>query len=160
MARTSSLTKSVKAPVKTDKTEKPVDRSILERKLGFRLRMAERAIYKVFIQNVGMTPIQYSLFALVAQNEGLSQGLIGEALNLDRATTMAIMERLESAGLIERRKSLVDRRRHALYLTAKGKKAIVEAERKVQETDDSFKQKLNAKELSEFVRCLDVIRQR
>lgn len=152
------MPKDVK-PLHIDKTEKPVDRGILEKKLGFRMRLAERAIHKAFVQSVGMTPVQYSLFALVAHNEGLPQGLIGEALNLDRATTMAIMERLDSAGLIERRKSLVDRRRHALYLTAKGKKILVETERRVQETDNAFKQKLNAKELSEFIRCLELIQQ-
>lgn len=134
-----------------------VDRSTLEDKLGFRIRMAERSIYKTFIQNVGMTPVQYSIFTLVAENEGMSQGVIGEALNMDRASTMAIMDKLEKAGLIERRKSLVDRRRHALYLTAKGKKEIVKTENKVKQTDDKFKQRLTDKQLQELTKYLNLL---
>lgn len=155
-----STVKRVGTPAKQKVGEQneTVDRSTLEDKMGFRLRMAERTIYKVFMQNVGMTPVQYSMFTLVADNEGMSQGVIGEALNLDRASTMAIMDKLEGAGLIERRKSPVDRRRHALYLTAKGKKDIVVTEQRVRDTDDAFKQRLSDKQLQELIRSLELLR--
>lgn len=135
-----------------------IDRSRLEDKLGFRIRMAERAIYKAFVQNVGMTPVQYSVFALVADNEGMAQGAIGEALNLDRASTMAIMDKIEKAGLVERRKSPEDRRCHAMYLTAKGRKEITVIEQKVSNTDGQFKQRLSDVQLQELIRCIDLVR--
>lgn len=141
----------------TNTEDEAVDRSTLEDKLGFRVRMAERSIYKKFINNVGMTPVQYSIFTLVAENEGMSQGVIGEALNMDRASTMAIMDKLEKAGLIERRKSTVDRRRHALYLTPKGKKEIAVTEKKVRKADDSFKERLSERQLRDLVRYLDML---
>ena len=72
-----------------------VDMQRLTHKLGYLLRLAERATYRHFIDAVEITPVQYSLLALVADNEGLAQGVLGEALNLDGATTMAIMNRLE-----------------------------------------------------------------
>jgi len=134
-----------------------VDRSTLEDKLGFRIRMAERMIYKKFINAVGMTPVQYSIFTLVAENEGMSQGVIGEALNMDRASTMEIMGKLEKAGLIERRKSPVDRRRHALYLTPKGRKEIAATEKRVRNTDDAFKSRLTDRQLRDLVRYLDML---
>lgn len=143
----------------TNTEDDAVDRSTLEDKLGFRVRMAERCIYKKFINNVGMTPVQYSIFTLVAENEGMSQGVIGEALNMDRASTMAIMDKLEKAGLIERRKSPVDRRRHALYLTPKGKKEIAATEKKVRKTDDSFKERLSERQLRDLIRYLDMLGQ-
>lgn len=135
----------------------PVDRSALEDKLGFRIRMAERRIYRDFVQSVDMTPVQYSVFTLVAENEGMSQGVIGEALNMDRASTMAIMDKLEKAGLVERKKSPVDRRRHALYLTAKGRKEITSVEKKVRKTDDAFKQRLSDRQLRDLIRYLDIL---
>lgn len=143
---------------KASGTAQSVDRSRLEDKLGFRFRMAERAIYKNFVQNVGMTPVQYSVFALVADNEGMAQGVIGEALNLDRASTMAIMDKIEKAGLVERRKSPEDRRRHAMYLTAKGRKEIVVIEQKVSSADDQLKQRLSDVQLQELIRCIDLVR--
>lgn len=139
--------------------EDVVDRSTLEDKLGFRIRMAERTIYKKFIGAVGMTPVQYSIFTLVAENEGMSQGVIGEALNMDRASTMAIMDKLQKAGLIERRKSPVDRRRHALYLTPKGKKEISATEKRVRDIDDTLKDRLSERQLRELIRYLDLLGQ-
>ncbi|WP_317930540.1 MarR family winged helix-turn-helix transcriptional regulator [Halioxenophilus sp. WMMB6] len=144
---------------KNSNQDEVINRNTLEDKLGFRIRMAERAIYKSFVQQVGMTPVQYSVFTLVADNEGMSQGVIGEALNLDRASTMAIMDKLESSGLVERRKSPIDRRRYALYLTAKGRQEIVTTEAKVKATDEQFKQRLSDKQLQELIRCLSLIRQ-
>ena len=150
---------SASAAEKADRSDQVVDIQVLKGKLGFRVRLAERAIYKAFVQKVEMTPIQYSLLTLVASNEGMSQGVLGEALNLDRATTMAIMDKLEDAGLVERRRSVIDRRRHELYLTAKGRRRVVEAEKRVLETDGVFKQRLSEKELREFVRFLDLMRE-
>ncbi|MFC6632550.1 MarR family winged helix-turn-helix transcriptional regulator [Microbulbifer taiwanensis] len=155
MAQTAAKRASGQEPVVDP--DGPVDRSTLEDKLGFRIRMAERRIYRDFVQSVDMTPVQYSVFALVAENEGMSQGVIGEALNMDRASTMAIMDKLEKAGLIERKKSPIDRRRHALYLTAKGRKEITAVEKKVRKTDDAFKQRLSDRQLRDLVRYLDIL---
>ncbi len=157
MTRTRKKTPQV-SNTETRESESVVDRSVLEAKLGFRMRMADRAIYKQFVKQVGMTPVQYSVLMLVAENEGMSQGAIGEALNIDRASTMALMDKLESAGWVERRRSPVDRRRYAMYLTAQGKKHVVATEKKVQKTDDQFKQLLTAAQLKELIRCLDLIR--
>lgn len=134
-----------------------VNRSRLKQKLGFRLRLAERATYRDFLAEVGITPVQYSLLALVADNEGLSQGVLGLALNLDRATTMAIMNKLEHAGWIERRRSSQDRRRYAMFLTPKGDKQIKELEVLVCSSDDGFKQRLSDAELEQLVMLLEKI---
>lgn len=135
-----------------------VDRSTLEEKLGFRMRMADRAIYRRFIQNVGMTPVLYSVLTLVAENEGMPQGVIGEALDLNRASTMAIMDKLEHLGWVVRRRSPVDRRRYAMYLSAKGRQKILATEKKVQETDNYFKGMLSDDQLRDLNKMLDLIR--
>lgn len=137
--------------------EQPNSRTLLN-KLGFRIRMADRVIYKAFTQTVGITPVQYSVFALVAENEGMAQGAIGEVLDMDRASTMAMMDKLEKAGLIERRNSKVDRRRYALYLTAKGKEEILAFEARVQAVDGAFKQKLTPEQLRQLLDYLDILR--
>lgn len=143
-------------------TEKPstteVDMSVLESKLGYQIRIADRALSRDFFQNVGMTPVQFSVFSLVATNENLSQVAVGEALSMDRASTMAIVHKLELAGLLERRQSPHDRRMHALQLTAKGKKQFTEVNKRVTAHDNRFADRLSAAEMKTFLKCIKKLR--
>lgn len=132
-----------------------VDYRRLACKLGFQLRMAERATYRHFVQIADVTPVQYSLLALVADNEGLPQGVLGEILNLDRATTMAVMEKLVEAGWVERRRSADDRRRYAVYLSVKGSRKMVELEKRVCESDGQFTRRFSEEELRTLTRFLE-----
>jgi DNA-binding MarR family transcriptional regulator len=143
-------------------SEKPsatiVDMSVLERKLGYQVRLADRIMSREFVQQVGMTPVQYSVFSLVATNEKLSQVAVGEALNMDRASTMAIVHKLELAGLLERRRSSYDKRMHALQLTAKGKRQFKAVDKRVSAYDNSFMDRLSATEIKVLLRCIQKLR--
>jgi DNA-binding MarR family transcriptional regulator len=134
--------------------EDSVSMQVLDEKLGYRIRILERLLNKEFTRNVGMTTVQYSVFSLVATNEGLSQIAIGEALSMDRASTMAIIDKLEAAGLLERKKSVHDRRVHALQLTEKGRKQFVVVNNKVAKYDSMFSSKLSQEEMETFNSCL------
>lgn len=131
-----------------------VDYTILEKKIGYQLRMADRMMSRDFVKNVGVTQAQYSVLSLVATNENLSQMDIGEALELDRSSTMALVDKLEASGLIERCVSNVDKRMHALRLTAVGRKQFPEINRQVVEHEDRFQSKLTATEQATFLKCL------
>ena len=135
-------------------TQVEVDMSVLESKMGYQVRMADRLLSRDFAQNVGMTPVQYSVFSLVATNPGLSQVAIGDALNMDRASTMAIVRKLEAAGLIDCRKSQQDRRMQALHLTPKGDKEFKQVNKKVSDYDAAKTRNLTAKEKQQFLLCL------
>jgi DNA-binding MarR family transcriptional regulator len=63
---------------------------------------------------------------IIAANPGLKQSEVAEALGIQRANFVAIADGLESRGLAERRKSDLDRRVQALYLTKSGE-ALFEA---------------------------------
>ncbi len=136
------------------KTDVSIDTSVLEQKLGYLIRLIDRVAGKDVAIAAGMTPVQYSMLALVATNEGMPQGAIGGALNMDRASTMAVMDKLERAGLIERRTSLIDRRMHALYLTEQGRTTYADMEAKVVASDEQLKNKLTEEELGAFVGSL------
>ncbi len=135
-----------------------VDMSVLESKLGYQIRMADRILNREFVQNVGMTPVQYSVFALVASNEGLPQVAIGESLRMDRASTMAIVDKLQLAGLIERRQSPHDKRMQALYLSSQGQKEFKAVEAKVKIHDKNFLEKFSAKEAGLLVSLIEQLR--
>jgi DNA-binding MarR family transcriptional regulator len=111
------------------RSEKPKRREIDLRKsrlsglIGFHLRLAQVAVYRDFVTataELKMTPKQYAVLELVAENAGASQVDLAEALLMDRATMMALVDRLEARDLIERRASPLDRRRQSLFITAAG----------------------------------------
>lgn len=131
-----------------------VDMSVLESKLGYQLRMADRIMGRDFVQAVGITPVQYSVFSLVATNPGLSQVAIGDALNMDRASTMAIVRKLENAGLIECRKSQLDRRMQALHLSKKGEVEFKDVDQRVNEYDEKMTKRLTAKERQQLIQFI------
>lgn len=132
--------------------------TVLEKKLGYQVRMAERIMNRKFTQVVGLTPVQYSVYALVATNEGLSQVAIGEALKMDRASTMAIVDKLQKAELIERRRSPIDKRMQALYLTEKGKKEFKDFDKKVQTNDEKFLTRLTKAQAVSLIESITALR--
>lgn len=136
----------------------PADNEILESKIGYQLRMADRTMSRDFVRDIGMTRVQYSVYSLIATNDGLSQKDVGETLGMDRATTMAIIDKLEAAELVERRVSRMDRRMHALLVTTNGRKLFPGINRKVIEHENRFQSRLTPAEQATLLTCLWKIR--
>jgi DNA-binding MarR family transcriptional regulator len=117
--------------------------------LGFHLRLASAAMHRDFLAVLAdqdVTPKQVALLWLIETNPGVSQISIAQALDMDRATTMAIIDRLEARGLALRRRSTVDRRRQELYLTDQGLVFLAQAKALSQEHDRKFTERLTPEE--------------
>jgi DNA-binding MarR family transcriptional regulator len=69
--------------------------------------------------------IALTLLQLVGEQ---SQSDLGEALRVDRTNLVGLLNDLEGAELIERRRSSEDRRRHTVSLTAAGIRRLAELE--------------------------------
>ena len=92
----------------------------LDQVLGFHVRQAQGTMHRRIIEvlaSVDLTQKQAGALWLIGANPGTSQIGIGGALRMDRAPTMAIIDRLENRDLVVRQRSTIDRRRHELYLT-------------------------------------------
>lgn len=137
----------------------PINLDVLKDKLGYHLRIVERNINKgrQFTKAVNLTIVQYSVFSVIATNEGASQVAIGEALGMDKPSVMTVINRLQDDGLVERRTSPQDKRSHALYLSAKGRKEFTVVEKNVKTYDNQFKNKLTADEFVTLIRILSVL---
>ena len=57
-----------------------------------------------------------------------SQAGLAEALGIDPTNVVALLNELETAGLVERRRSTEDRRRHTVVLTSAGARRLAEIE--------------------------------
>ena len=96
---------------------------ILPGLLGYQLRHANLAVVGGFAERIapyGVTAAQFGLLVLIGANPGASQAALGRAFRANRSVMVRLIDRLEAAGLVERRARPGDRRSNAIVLTAEG----------------------------------------
>src|SRR2546421_2461202 len=88
------------------------DMDLPERNIGFLLHDVARLMRKRFEQNardLGLTRSQCQVLAHLARHEGIQQGSLAEIHEVEPITLTRIVDRLEEAGLVERRLHPTDR---------------------------------------------------
>ena len=125
--------------------------------LGYRLRRAQGAMHRHFmaaIADLELTQKQVATMWLIDGNSGVSQVSVAAALGMDRATMMAIVDRLEERGLVIRKRSNADRRRQELYLTPAGQSTLRKAKNRIAKHEERFRSLLTAAELEALLATL------
>jgi len=87
---------------------------------GFLLHDTARLMRRDFerrSRSSGLTRAQWAVLAYLARSEGTSQAALAEMLDIEPITLVRLLDRLESAGWVERRADPTDRRVRRLYLT-------------------------------------------
>lgn len=87
--------------------------------LGFLLNDVARLLRKRFDQNakgLGLTRAQWQVLAHLRRAEGIQQSGLADILEVEPITLARIVDRLEAAGLVERRPDPKDRRVKRLFL--------------------------------------------
>lgn len=98
--------------------------------LGYTLRRAQLAVFQDFIQamkDFDLRPAQFSVLAIIKANPGLKQSRVSEALGINRANFVALLDELEQRKLARRAPAPGDRRSNALYLTPRGETFLDQA---------------------------------
>jgi DNA-binding MarR family transcriptional regulator len=114
-------------PVSELKTSAETDLAGLDSHVGYMLRRAQLAVFGDFIacQRGAVTrPGQFSILAVIDGNPGLSQSRVCAALGIKRANLVAVIDELETLGLVRRDASAKDRRSNHLHLTPAGQRAL------------------------------------
>ena len=100
--------------------------------IGYRLRVAQQAVFRDFAAQVGeLTPGRAGIMLLIEVNPGVTQGRLAEAVRLDRSTMVGVVDSLEERGLIERRRG-TDRRTNGLWLTPAGRSLAQRLRRRIE----------------------------
>ena len=100
-----------------------VDLGCLPRFLGYTLRRAHMCAWRQYVAAIGENKIRpglFSLLVLVGANPGIAQIELGTHLGIDKASIVALLDRLEKVGLLNRLRSTRDRRRQGIFLTDQG----------------------------------------
>ncbi len=129
----------------------------LPRTLGQHLRHAHLMMWRDFNKNVGhggLRPGQYTLLDAIERNPGISQIEVSRLIDLDKATVVSLVHSQEKLGWTKRNQSKQDRRRHELFLTAKGKKQLKKIRKEMQKHDNKFKELFNNKEYKQLIEML------
>ena len=98
--------------------------------VGFVLRRIQIAIFADFIASLSeldLKPAQYSLLEVIEANPGLSQSEAAAALGIQKANFVALVCKLERRSLLQRCRSVADRRSYALHLQPAGRRLLAMA---------------------------------
>lgn len=88
--------------------------------LGFLISDVSRLLRKRFDERarlIGVTRQQWRTLSVLKRNEGSNQGMLAELLEVEPITLGRMIDRLEEAGWVERRRDPGDRRVWRIHLT-------------------------------------------
>lgn len=95
----------------------------LDNQLCFPLYSAANAVvraYRPLLDELDLTYPQYLVMMVLWQQNAISVKTLGDKLHLDSGTLTPLLKRLETKGLVERRRSVADERVRELCLTDAG----------------------------------------
>jgi DNA-binding MarR family transcriptional regulator len=109
----------------------------------------------------GLSLAQYNALRIIrgAGTGGIPTLAIRERMIEEGTTITRLLDKLEAAGLIERERSLPDRRQVICRATAEGKQWLDEIDPVIDAADEEAVAALGPRQLQQFITMLDVVRQ-
>ena len=133
-------TSSSAAPVQPSDQERP----------GFLLAQLGRAVarrYRAGLAPTGLKPREAATLLRLRAGGATSQQDLGCTLDIDASNLVVLLNDLEGAGLIRRRRDPADRRRHLVEISKRGTRILDEVDQACDLIDDDFFSSLTFSEL-------------
>jgi DNA-binding MarR family transcriptional regulator len=73
------------------------------------------------LRRIGVSIPQCDVLTTLSEEEGVSQQELAKRLYVTKGNISGLLDRLESAGFVERRATAADRRQYSIYLTEPGR---------------------------------------
>jgi DNA-binding MarR family transcriptional regulator len=133
----------------------PLRPGALPRLLGYRLRLAQQAVFRDFAASVGeVSPGRVGILLLIEANPGVTQSRLANAVHLDRSTMVGVIHTLQGRGLVERRRG-EDRRTNGLWLTRAGRGMMARLKRRIEAHERRIAARLSAAERAQLILLLE-----
>lgn len=152
-----SASKQRNSDRKLRSTARTIDTDILHTLLGYNIRRAQIVLWRDFARTVAegeIRPGMFSALALARANPGIAQVELATELGIDKASMVALIDRLEDAGWILRTRSSEDRRRQGITLTDDGERTYRSLKREMLDHERKFTQLFTRDEREQLVRLL------
>jgi DNA-binding MarR family transcriptional regulator len=108
------------------------------------------------LAELGTTPREICVLGKAVGAE-LTQSRLGELAGLDKTTMVVTMDKLERAGLAERRPSATDRRARIVAVTPAGEKLLAAGQKVVDRAHVDMLSALPEADREVFVRCMSAL---
>jgi MarR family transcriptional regulator, lower aerobic nicotinate degradation pathway regulator len=118
----------------------------LLKRLGGKVKERSLAAFEA----AGASPYHHAVLAVLDESPRETQATIAESLGYDSSWLVGLLDELEQAGLIERKRDPADRRRHLVSLQPAGKDKLEELRAISRAIDDEFLGGLDASERKEL----------
>jgi DNA-binding MarR family transcriptional regulator len=115
--------------------------------VGFHLRRAHETVQQQLaatLAGTGLMPIHADVLAVIGDNPGTIPSVIADALGRDRSSITGILRTLMDHGLIERARTIRDRRAALLQLTAAGEAMLQRMQAQVAASEAALDRVLGA----------------
>lgn len=129
--------------------------------LGFLIGDTARLMRRSFDERVrtqGMTRAQWRVLGLLLRFGGSTQVTLAEMMDVEPITAARMIDRLQEAGLVERRADPADRRAWRIHLTEKGESKLEELRPTALSLYDDAVSGLNQTQQAELETMLNIIR--
>jgi DNA-binding MarR family transcriptional regulator len=134
-----------------------LDLGVLADSVGFALRGAHQASGTAFSALTGR-PGHFAALTLIANNPGITQMRLADALGRSRSTMVPLLDALERDGLAIREASPRDARSHALAITTAGREWLDKMIPLVRAHDAQLTRGLSAPDRAALMRILRVMK--
>jgi DNA-binding MarR family transcriptional regulator len=128
----------------------------LSKKPGHLIRRLHQISTHVFTQRMreagfDLTPVQFAALDALGANLGIDQARLADLVAKDRATTGAVVDRLEQKGLVSRSVSERDKRARVLAITPEGAALLARLAPLVEDLQREILSGLDDQEYRQFI---------
>lgn len=127
--------------------------------IGFRLRLAQEAVFRTFAHETNdpdLKPRVFSALSVIAQYPGISQSDLGTHIGRDKSTVTPLIAELIASGHVARQQGASDRRSFHLMLTQAGHELLARQRRSASRHEARIAAAIGTPEAkAEFMRTLD-----
>ena len=137
-----------------------LDQSVLLGLVGYNCRRAYLNIMLLVSKRMDkyeLRPVDYTILTLVNANPDITPKRLAQAINVSPPNLGALLERLESRDLLERRRNPSDKRSQVLALTAAGRTLCRKADKAIADLESEATSMLSEKERADLLRLLQKI---
>lgn len=99
------------------------DIDLLQDSLAYEIKKAQVRCYEVLFEHFGpdaLSPGRMTALCIIGTQPGINQSALADALRVNRASVVKVIDALQSLGYVERQSIPEDRRSYALAVTPAG----------------------------------------
>jgi DNA-binding MarR family transcriptional regulator len=133
-----------------------------DRMLGFLVSDIARLMRRNMdrrLQSLHLTQAQWRAIVRLSRNEGMTQTALADSLEIQPITLTRLVDRMESAGWVERRMHPLDRRAVQLFLTAQAQPILAEMNERAADTLNEALRGVSPRAQRQLLATLEQIKQ-